>query len=167
MAGGYGNIKPEDGKQFSSEYQPDKTIWKEEVCIKFCNDLIEWMNEDEENMFYKEFILKEANPEDYGTDKIPHDIISTIYNKKYTSCVKLINKAKELQKMMLIKNGVLDRLNASMTKFVLINDHGMVSEKNIQDLTNSDGSMSPKLTEAEKNELIKQIKNGLDELKEY
>ena len=41
MAGGYGNIKPEEGKQFSSEYQP-KEKWTEEKALKLGEDLIEY-----------------------------------------------------------------------------------------------------------------------------
>ena len=42
---------------------------------------------------------------------------------KYTSFSKLIEKAKKIQELKLIKFGVADELNATMTKFVLTNHH--------------------------------------------
>jgi len=58
MVGGKGNIKPEDGKQFSSEYQPEgKELWSEELSLLFLNDLIAWIKEEESNIFVEDFIF--------------------------------------------------------------------------------------------------------------
>lgn len=64
MAGGYANIKPKDGKQFSKEYQP-KEKWTEKKALALGNELILWMNEihpngeDKGNIFYEDFLVIE------------------------------------------------------------------------------------------------------------
>ena len=101
------------GKQFSKEYLPQKK-WTEEKAIKLGEDLIKWLKEKNENMFFNEFLVLEN---DYY-----HELI-TYLCKKYKSFFTLINRAKEIQELKLQKYGVLDKLNAAMTKFVLINVH--------------------------------------------
>lgn len=60
--GGKGGIRPEDGKQFSSEYQPDEK-WTEKRALELGNELLDWMNEvdedgeDKGNMFVDEFFV--------------------------------------------------------------------------------------------------------------
>ena len=134
---GYKNIDPHCGKKFTSEYQPDKEIWTEEISVRFLTDMIEWLKEkddegdDKGNIFYEEFILLVADPKKYHEKaKIYHELPSYLGNK-FTSCLKLIEKAKEIQRIKLIKYGVADRLNASMTKFVLMNNHGMTDKTDV------------------------------------
>ena len=55
MPGGNKNIKPSDGKQFSSEYQPEEK-WTEKKALKLGNDLINWLKKDEEHIFYREYL---------------------------------------------------------------------------------------------------------------
>ena len=88
MAGGYGNIKPEEGKQFSSEYQP-KEKWTEEKALKLGEDLIEWQKADSVNMFWDEYLVLER-------DLYP-SLIAYLSNK-FTSFSKLIEKAKKYRK---------------------------------------------------------------------
>ena len=114
MPGGKGNIKPEDGKQFSSEYQPEEK-WTEEKALQLGNDLIDWMKENEINMFWEEYLVMER-------DLYP-ELIAYLSNK-FTSFLKLIGKAKKVQEIKLKKYGTADKLNATITKFVLINEHG-------------------------------------------
>lgn len=120
MPGGNKNIKPEDGKQFSSEYQPEEK-WTEERSLKLADDLIEWLNakdedgEDKGNMFYEEFLVIERN--------LYPDLIGYLTGK-FSSFSDRIRKAEKIQELKLQKYGVGDRLNASMTKFVLANKHG-------------------------------------------
>ena len=135
MAGGYGKIKPSDGKQFSSEYQP-KIKWTEEAALKLGEELLAWMRDDDENMFINDFLIIEN---DYDDD------LCTYLSKKFSSFSELLNKTKAIQKTKLLKFGVLDRLNSTMTKFVLINNHGMTDKIN-NDLTTGGQpfSISPK-----------------------
>ena len=120
MPGGNKNIKPEDGKKFSSDYQPPEK-WTEEKAIELGNSLISWMNakdedgNDKANLFFNEFLIIEKN--------LYPSLIDYLCDK-YSSFSKLIEKAKKIQEIKLMKYGVADRLNASMTKFTLVNNHG-------------------------------------------
>lgn len=119
MPGGNKNIKPEDGKQFSSEYQPAQK-WTEDAALKIGNELISWMKEADENMFFEEFLYLKEN---YNTDLISY------LRKKFSSFAELIRIAKKMQEVKLKKFGVMDKLNAQMTKFVLINNHNWRDKK--------------------------------------
>ncbi len=130
MAGGKGKIKPEDGKQFSSDYQPERK-WNEKKSLELGNELISWLNEkdddgnDKGNIFFEEFIVIEKNL---------YPQLITYLMDKFSSFSKLIGKAKKIQEIKLVKYGVADRLNATMTKFVLTNHHDY-KEKSESDLT--------------------------------
>ena len=120
MPGGKGNIKPSDGKQFSKEYQP-KEKWTEERALnEVGHPLIEWLlakdkdGNDKGNMFFEEFLIIENN--------YYHDLVRYL-SEKFTSFSELIERARKIQELKLQKYGVADRLNATMTKFVLINKH--------------------------------------------
>ena len=133
MPGGKGNIKPEDGKQFSKDYQPNEK-WTEKKAIKLGEELIVWLNEvdedrkDKGNIFYEEFfvIVKGLYPTAYC-------YLAT----KFSSFSNLLEKAKKIQEIKLVKYGVQDQLQPTMTKFVLINHHGY-TDRNQTDVT-SDG----------------------------
>lgn len=113
MPGGNKNIKPEDGKQFSSDYQPDEK-WTEDVALNLGNELIAWQKESAANIFWEEFIVIERGY---------HPGIISYLSEKFSSFSKLIEKAKKIQEIKLAKYGTADKLNAAMTKFVLINHH--------------------------------------------
>lgn len=113
MPGGKGNIKPEDGRQFSSIYQP-KEKWTEEKALALANELIEWQKADPGNMFYEEFLIIKKG--------LYLDLISYL-SEKFSSFSELIRQSKKIQEIKLKKYGVADTLNATITKFVLINEH--------------------------------------------
>jgi hypothetical protein len=135
MPGGKGQIRPEDGKQFSSEYQPEEK-WTEKKALELGRDLIEWLKEGgKKNIYFEEYIVIER-------DFYPS--LTAYLCKKYSSFSKLINKAKKIQELKLVKYGVDDKLNATMTKFVLTNHHNYTdkvvketTEKKIQILDNN------------------------------
>ncbi|HUX56227.1 MAG TPA: hypothetical protein VMV77_04590 [Bacteroidales bacterium] len=131
MPGGKGNIEPEDGKQFSSEYQPEEK-WTEEEALKLGKDLIAWQRESPANMFWDEYLIMER-------DLYP-EVIAYL-SEKFTSFLKLHGKAKKIQEIKLKKYGTADKLNAAMTKFVLINDHGWKDQSHI-DHTNDGNSFN-------------------------
>ena len=128
MAGGKGKIRPEDGKQFSSEYQP-KEKWTEQKALELGSDLINWLKEkdndgeDKGHIFFEEFLVIE-------NDYYP-ELISYLCDK-FSSFSNLINKARKIQELKLQKYGVGDRLNATMTKFVLINKHNWKDKSEIE-----------------------------------
>jgi len=113
MPGGNKNIKPEDGKQFSSEYQPEEK-WTEEKALELANALIAWQKESPVNMFWEEYLIMERD--------LYSDLISYLCGK-FSSFSELIEKAKKIQEIKLKKYGTADKLNATITKFVLINEH--------------------------------------------
>ena len=119
--------------KFSKEYQP-KEKWTEEKAIKLGKELLVWLketdedNEDKGNMFFEEFLIIEKN--------LYPDLIRYL-SEKFISFYELIVKAKKIQEIKLVKYGVGDRLNASMTKFVLINHFKYTNGTN--EITGADG----------------------------
>ena len=110
------------GKQFSKDYQPP-VKWTEERALKVGQDLIDWLNAEEENMFYEEFLLI-VNDYDLNLPKY--------LAGKFSSFYELLEKAKKIQELKLKKYGVFDKLNPSMTKFVLINNHGWTDRSEVK-----------------------------------
>ena len=104
-----------NGRLFSKDNQPPEK-WTKEKALKLGYDLIEWLKEKDEqgndkgNIFYEEFLIIEK-------DLYP-ELIAYLRNK-FPSFLKLIDKADKIQELKLQKYGTADRLNASMTKFVL------------------------------------------------
>ena len=114
MAGGNKNIKPEDGKQFSSEYQP-KEKWTEDKALELGKGLIEWISSStKDNVFFEEYLVI--------NEGLYPQLIKYL-SDKFSSFSKLIERAKKIQELKLIKYGIADDLNATMTKFVLTNHH--------------------------------------------
>ncbi len=110
------------GKQFSKDYQPP-IKWTEERALKVGHDLINWLNDEDENMFFEEFLLIVQD----------FDINLTGYlAKKFTSFSELLEKARTIQELKLKKFGVFDKLNPAMTKFVLINNHGWTDRNEVK-----------------------------------
>jgi hypothetical protein len=153
MAGGKGNIRPEDGKQFSSEYQPDEK-WTEEKALDIGKKLIEWLKEKEENVFVDDFLVIEN---DY------YETLITYLKGKFTSFSQLLEQAKAIQKTKLIKFGVFDKLNAPMTKFTLINNHGMFDR--VEQKTEISGELSQSIKpdlSGGKTDTLKKLKEELE-----
>jgi len=129
MPGGKSNIRPEDGKQFSSTYQPQEK-WTEQKALEVGNNLIKWLKSEDEHMFFEEFL--------YIDNDFYRELISYL-SGKFTSFSKLIEKAKKIQEVKLMKYGVLDKLNSTMTKFTLINNHNWKDRQEIdQKVTHSE-----------------------------
>lgn len=126
MPGGNKNIKPKDGKQFSSEYQPPEK-WTEKKALQLGKELLAWHKAKNENIFWEEFLYIEN---DYYSQ-----LLSYLCDK-FSSFAKLIERAKKIQEIKLKKYGTGDKLNAAMTKFVLINEHNW---RDKQELTGADG----------------------------
>lgn len=108
------------GKQFSAEYQPAEK-WTEKRALELGKELIDWLNEKDEegedkgHIFFEEFLIME---------KDLYDELIWYLGKKFPSFLRLIEKARRIQEIKLKKYGAGDRLNATITKFVLINNHG-------------------------------------------
>lgn len=123
MPGGKGNIKSSDGKPFEKGNKAAQK-WTEEIALKFGNDMLKWMEEEDENIFFEEFVYMKAVATDYHpTVKIYPDLINYLKDT-FSAFFVLYKKAEKLQEIKLKKFGCFDKLNASMTKFTLINNHG-------------------------------------------
>lgn len=126
MPGGKGNIKPSDNPKPFKKGDKAAEQWTEERALELANELIEWLNEkdengeDKKNMFFEEFLVIEK-------DLYP-ELIKYLCGK-FSTFFKLIEKAKKIQEIKLVKYGVKDSLNATMTKFVLTNHHGWTDRK--------------------------------------
>lgn len=144
-----GNNKIPMGKRFTSDYQPDKEIWTEDVALQLCNDLLDWLRETDEddedkgNIFFEEFIYLVADPKKYHKNAKIYSGLPSYLCEKFTSCSKLLGQAKKIQEIKLYKYGTFDKLNATMTKFVLINEHHKISDSSKQDVTHSGEIKSP------------------------
>ena len=127
-------IGPEDGKKFSSTYQP-KPKWTKKRAEQLGNDLIAWQKKDAINIFWEEFLVIER-------DLYP-DVIRYLC-KKYSSFSDLIRQARKIQEIKLQKYFTAGKLNAAITKFVLINKHGW---RDKQEVTGADGKdLVPRIT---------------------
>lgn len=116
-----------NGKQFSSEYQPAEK-WTEKRALAIGGDLIDWMKSGGKNQIYmQEFLILENDL---------HPDLPSYLSKKFPSFSELLKRAKKIQEIKLIKYGTADKLNASFTKFVLINNHDY---KMKVETTNPDG----------------------------
>jgi len=151
MPGGKKNIKPSDNpKPFTSEYQPEEK-WTEQKALNLGNELITWMKSNAVNLFWEEFLYIEN---DYYSD-----LISYLCGK-FTTFSKLIERAKKIQEIKLKKYGTADKLNASITKFVLINNHNW---RDKSEITGADGKdLIPQLTEEERKARMAQLKDKLN-----
>ena len=127
MPGGNKNIRPEDGKQFQIG---DKAAerWTEEKAMELGNELINWLKEKDEegndkgNIFIIDFLAERDNVDE-------NKFLPSYLAGKFSSFTNLLEKAKTIQEAKLVKYGVADRLNASITKFCLINHHGYYDKK--------------------------------------
>jgi hypothetical protein len=122
MPGGKGKIRPEDGKQFSSTYQP-LPKWTQAKAEQLGADMIAWQKKEAVNIFFEEYLIMER-------DLYP-EVIAYL-SKKFSSFLKLTERAKKIQEIKLKKYGTADKLNAAMTKFVLTNDHGYSDRQRIE-----------------------------------
>jgi hypothetical protein len=114
-----------NGKLFSKDYQPPEK-WTEGRALKLGDELILWLKSKDENIFFEEFLYIDN---DYYASLICY------LTEKFSSFSDLIVKAKKIQELKLQKFGVLDKLNAPMTKFVLINQHDWKDKKEIDQKT--------------------------------
>lgn len=125
MPSGNGNIRPSDNPKPFKKGDKAAEIWTKKIAEQLVNDLIDWMNEtdkdgkDKGNIFIIDFL---------GSRRLCKSTAAYLA-KKFTTFSNLLEIAKTIQEAKLLKYGIADRLNASMTKFVLINHHGYYDKK--------------------------------------
>ncbi len=129
MPGGKGNIRPEDGKQFSSTYKPAEK-WTEEEALRLGNDLLVWMRAEDENIFFDDFLFLACDESKYAGKIYPQ--LPSYLASKFTSFSNLLEKARNIEKTKLKKYGAFDKLNASIVKFLLSAEYGLSEKQAIE-----------------------------------
>jgi len=148
MGGGHKNIKPEDGVPFEKGNQA-AAKWTEESANQLADEMLEWIKSGgHRQIFFNEFLL---------INKGLYTDLPAYLSRKYDSFRKKMDIANETQRVKLLKYGVEDTLNQGMTKFALMNIHGM-SEKVSTDNKNTEVKMTGAERKARKAELIKKLK---------
>lgn len=92
--------------------------WTEESLLKLGNELLEWLKSPK-NIFFEKFLIEYDL---YGT------MLGT-YTEKYPSFSQLVNRAKKIQEYKIVEGAIVKDFDSGMTKFMLINNHGYVSDK--------------------------------------
>jgi len=145
MPGGNKNIKPEDGKQFQKGNKAAEK-WTKKKSLELGDQLLDWLDEiddegkDKGNIFVIDFL---------ASKRLDKNIPGYLANK-FTSFRELLEIARTIQEAKLIKYGVADRLNASMTKFCLINHHGYKDSQHIDHTTQGQSVNDIQITVADK-----------------
>ena len=114
---------PKVGKQFSTEYQPDKEIWTEDEALRLMKDLIEWYGSNQTNIFFEEFLFD--NPNLGERPGMIYEQLICYLVEKFPSCLNFYNRAKKIQEVRLMKYAAHDKINAGMSKFLLSAKHGL------------------------------------------
>ena len=120
---------PKVGKQFSSEYQPDKELWTEEEALRLMSDLTDWFGESQTNIFFEEFLFDNPNLGE-RPGMIYEELISYLV-RKFPSCLIFYNRAKKIQEVRLMKYASHDKINAGMSKFLLSAKHGLREKSDV------------------------------------
>ena len=131
MPGGYGNINKDDGVKFGPKNKAAEK-WTEEAALKFGNDLLNWMLEEDENVFFDDFIYLQDHRGKYAGE-IYADLPAYLA-KKHTSFFDILEKCRRIERTKLKKFSVFDKLNASIAKFLLSAEYG-INEKTMIDTT--------------------------------
>jgi len=128
--------------------------WTEEIALELGNDLIQWLKK--EPSYYidksKRIRIRDANLflGEFLVEKRLDDATLTMLCKIDSFAV-LYARAKKIQELKLAKHGCLGFLEASMTKFCLINHHGYkdkIEQTNENINYNTDISLSEFSTES-------------------
>lgn len=110
--------------------------WTLERAMTFGQDMIKWLVDADENIFFEEYILLiAAQMPQYEDVSVSRKTTSYLANK-YPSFANLLENAKNIQELKLKKFGSFDKLNASIVKFLLSAEHGL-SEKSEMKTTNT------------------------------
>jgi hypothetical protein len=101
------------------------TKWTEEKVLLLGQDLINWLKEDRDNVWFERFLYEEQ-------DLYPQLISEMVH--KYPKFAELIKKAKKIQENKLVDGTLKHDLNPTMAIFVLKN-HYQYTDKTQTELT--------------------------------
>lgn len=110
-------------RKFSYAETGAKEMWTKELSLAMGERLIEWMIEKDTNIFFKEYLLM--------FEEVPPKIIPFLCNK-FPEFSDLIDIAKGIQEIKLVKWSTAGKLNSTMTKFVLSNMHAWRERHHIE-----------------------------------
>jgi len=146
MPGGNKNIRPEDGKQFEKNNQA-ALKWTEKEALKFGNDLLNWMQSEDENIFFDDFIyLKNHNGKYAGEIYVD---LPAYLGKKHSSFLDILKKCRKIEETKLKKFSAFDKLNASIAKFLLSAEYGL-TDKTQTDITTQGNPINITFTDGNK-----------------
>jgi len=121
MPGGNKNINGDDGVKFEKGNKAAEK-WTEEEALRFGNDLLSWMQAEDENIFFDDFIYLQDHKGKYA-GKIYAELPSYLA-KKFSSFLNLLNICRKIEETKLKKFSAFDKLNASIVKFLLSAEYG-------------------------------------------
>jgi len=102
--------------------------WTEEKVLELGEELILWLKEDEENVWFERFLYEKKN--------LYPQFISEMRDK-YPKFSELLKKAKKIQESKLVDGTLKHSLNPTMAIFVLKN-HYQYTDKQQTELTISE-----------------------------
>lgn len=121
MPGGNKNINGDDGVKFEKGNNAAEK-WTEKEALRFGNDLISWMQSEDENIFFDDFIYLQDHKGKYA-GKIYAELPSYLA-KKFSSFLNILNICRKIEETKLKKFSAFDKLNASISKFLLSAKYG-------------------------------------------
>lgn len=121
MPGGNKNINGDDGVKFEKGNKAAEK-WTEKEALRFGNDLISWMRSEDENIFFDDFIYLQDHKGKYA-GKIYAELPSYLA-KKFSSFLNILNTCRKIEETKLKKFSAFDKLNASISKFLLSAKYG-------------------------------------------
>jgi len=100
--------------------------WTEEEALKLGEELLSWMKEKPENVFFKEFLIYENDYYEELTDYL---------SNKYESFLNVLKKAKKIQELKIVKLSSDNKLNPTMSIFCLKNLHDWRDRQDVDHTT--------------------------------
>lgn len=121
MPGGKGNIRPSDNPKPFQKGNKFAEDWTEEKALLFGQKLIDWLNAEDENIFFEEFIFMTKHGNDF-----PKLIVQTpsYLAKKFTTFANLLDEAKKIEEIKLKKYSAFNKINPQICKFLLSAQYG-------------------------------------------
>lgn len=129
MSGGKGMINGEDGVKFETGNKAAEK-WTENEALRFGNDLLDWIKTEDENIFFEDFIYLQNHEDKNYAGKITPQTISYLKNK-FSSFSNLLEIAKKIEEIKIKKYSSFDKLNPTISKFLLSAQFGYTERKDV------------------------------------
>ena len=103
--------------------------WTEERALNFGKEMLTWLTDADENIFFEEFIFLIAPNLPEYSDVAIFATTPAYLSSRFESFSKLLGKARKIQELKLKKFGSFDKLNSSIVKFLLSAEHGLTEKR--------------------------------------